>query len=101
MWFLCAHCVAIIWLSSDYDSILKNDIVNNKTHQSDTSHVFHENQRCNTLDFAAAHGHVIRMNEIFSRATAGAVTWKLKTQSTWDQENWRKVEKATVPTKDN
>jgi len=30
-------------------------------------------EMCNALDFAAAHGHVVRMNEIFSRATAGAV----------------------------
>ena len=40
----------------------------------------YEIQRCNTLDFAAAHGHVIRMNEIFSKATAGAVTWSIKTR---------------------
>ena len=33
--------------------------------------------RCQTLDAAAATGSIVRMNQAFSRAPAGAVIWRL------------------------
>lgn len=32
--------------------------------------------RCQTLDAAAATGSIVRLNQAFSRATAGAVIWR-------------------------